>query len=287
MANYYCLMAGLPDITLDSQMSVSFPDICEQMEMNLSDYDKKLIFYFFLENDCKNLVKLLKDPDAEINPNCNYTMEQYRDMITSAREMNFNVHRYPSFMSEFARNYNYNKDVKGWYAEDAMQLEFLEYAIQCPNKMISEWYSLNLNINNVLTAMIARKEGWNVADFIQGHNEVTDMILNNNTKDFDLALQYDYVKDLMQIVECDDPVQKEKRIDALKWAWLDEQTFFDSFSIEALFAYLCKMDMLYRWEKLDVENGKETFRQIIENLRSEAKVPDEFKVKSIFAKQQG
>lgn len=287
MANYYCLMAGLPDITLDSQMSVSFPDICEQMEMNLSDYDKKLIFYFFLENDCKNLVKLLKDPDAEINPNCNYTMEQYRDMITSAREMNFNVHRYPSFMSEFARNYNYNKDVKGWYAEDAMQLEFLEYAIQCPNKMISEWYSLNLNINNVLTAMIARKEGWNVADFVQGHNEVTDMILNNNTKDFDLALQYDYVKDLMQIVECDDPVQKEKRIDALKWAWLDEQTFFDSFSIEALFAYLCKMDMLYRWEKLDVENGKETFRQIIENLRSEAKVPDEFKVKSIFAKQQG
>lgn len=287
MANYYCLMAGLPDITLDSQMSVSFPDICEQMDMNLSDYDKKLIFYFFLENDCKNLVKLLKDPDAEINPNCNYTMEQYRDMITSAREMNFNVHRYPSFMSEFARNYNYNKDVKGWYAEDAMQLEFLEYAIQCPNKMISEWYSLNLNINNVLTAMIARKEGWNVADFIQGHNEVTDMILNNNTKDFDLALQYDYVKDLMQIVECDDPVQKEKRIDALKWAWLDEQTFFDSFSIEALFAYLCKMDMLYRWEKLDVENGKETFRQIIENLRSEAKVPDEFKVKSIFAKQQG
>ena len=284
MANYYCLMAGLPDITLDSQMSVSFSDIREEMDLSLTDDDKKLIFYFFLENDCKNLVKLLKNPDAEINANCNYTMEQYRDMITSAREMNFNVHRYPSFMSEFARNYNYNKDVKGWYAEDAMQLDFLEYAMQCPNRMISAWYSLNLDINNVLTAMIARKEGWNVADFIQGNNEVTDMILNNNTKDFDLSLQYDYVKELMQIVDCDDPVLKEKKIDAFKWAWLDEQTFMDVFSVEALFAYLCKMDMLYRWEKLDPETGRETFRQIIENLRSEARVPDEFKVKSIFAK---
>ncbi len=284
MANYYCMMAGLPDITLDSPLSVSFSEIREEMDMALSDKDKKLIFYFFLETDCKNLVKLLKNPDAEIAPNCNYSMEQYRDLITSAREMNFNVHRYPSFMSEFARNYNYNKDVKGWFAEDAMQLAFLEYAAQCPNQMIREWYDLSLNINNVLTAMIVRKEGWNVSDFIQGENDVTDMILNNNTKDFDLSLQYDYVKELMQIVECNDPVLKEKKIDAFKWTWLDEQTFFDVFSIEAVFAYLCKMQMLYRWERLDPEQGRETFRQIIENLRSEARVPEEFQMKSPYNK---
>ena len=287
MANYYCLMAGLPDITLDSPMSVSFPDIREEMEMALSDKDQELIFYFFLENDCKNLVRLLKIPEAEINPNCNYSMEQYRDMITSAREMNFNVHRYPSFMSEIARNYNYNKDVKGRYAEDAIQLAFYEYAMQCPNEMISQWYELCLNINNVLTAMIARKEVWNVADYIQGENDVTDMILNNNTKDFDLSLQYDYVKELMQIVDCDDPVLKEKKIDAFKWTWLDDQTFFDVFSIEAVFAYLCKMEMLDRWERLDPEKGRETFQQIIENLRSEARVPEEFKVKSVYAKTAG
>jgi len=280
------MMAGLPDISLDRPMSLSFPDIREEMDMSLSEGDKRLIFYFFLENDCKNLVKLLKNPDAEINPDCNYTMEQYRDMITSAREMNFNVHRYPSFMSEFARNFNYNKDIKGWFAEDAMQLAFLEYAKECPNKMISQWYDLQLNINNVLTAMIARKEGWTVADYIQGDNDVTEMIRNNNTKDFDLSLQYDYVKDLMQIVDTDDPVLKEKKIDAFKWNWLEEQTFFDIFSIEAVFAYLCKMEMLNRWEKLDPEKGQETFKQIIENLRSEARVPEEFQMKSVYNKSE-
>ena len=31
---------------------------------------------------------------------------------------------------------------------------------------------------------------------------------------------------------------------------------------------------------LDVEQGKETFRQIIENLRGEARVPDEFVAKA-------
>ena len=34
--------------------------------------------------------------------------------------------------------------------------------------------------------------------------------------------------------------------------------------------------MQYRWASLNVEDGKETFRQIIENLRGDAKVPEEF-----------
>lgn len=270
------MMAGLPDITLDSKLDVSIPDLKEELEQSLSDIDKKLIFYFFLETDCKNLVKLLKNPDAEIDTTGNLNMEQYVDLITSAREMNFNVHRYPAFMSEFARQYNYNKDTEGWYAEDEMQLAFYEYAKRCPNKMIREWYNLNHNINNILTAMIARKNGWNVSDFIKGDNELTEMIRTNNTKDFDLGAELDYVSELMKIVDCEDPVEKEKKIDAFKWIWLEEQTFFNVFSIEAVFAYLCKMSMLNRWEKLDVEKGQATFRQIIENLRGEAKVPEEF-----------
>jgi hypothetical protein len=102
------------------------------------------------------------------------------------------------------------------------------------------------------------------------------MLRTNDSKDFDLINEYDYVVELMKIVEETDPVQKEKKIDVFKWQWLDERTFFDIFSIEAVFAYYCKLEMLERWENLDVEQGKETFRQIIEQLRGEAKVPEEF-----------
>ncbi|MCQ2213637.1 MAG: DUF2764 domain-containing protein [Bacteroidaceae bacterium] len=279
MGNYYCMMAGLPDITLDSKVEIGIPDLREEIEANFSERDMKLIFYFFLENDCKNLVKLLKNPEAEIDPDANFSLEQQQDLITSAREINFNVHRYPAFMSIFARNYIYNnKDVEGYYPEDEMQLAFYEYAMKCPNKMISNWYKLNLNINNILTAMIARKNGWDVADFIKGDNEVTEMIRTYTSKDFDLGYEIDYMKELTQIVDCEDPVEKEKKIDAFKWIWLEEQTFFDVFSVEAVFAYLCKLNMLKRWEKLDVEQGQATFRQIIEDLRGEAKVPEEFTI---------
>ena len=279
MANYYCMMAGLPDIELaDTQPGITFEELREQCEEQLSAGDAKLVGnYLYIRLDCTNLVRLLKNPDAQIDILGNYSLEQLRDLITSATELNFNVHRYPAFMSIFAREYNYNKDTKGYFPEDEILYQFYNYAIKtCPNKFIREWIKLNLNITNILTAMLARKQGWNVADFIKGEGEVQEMIRENKTKDFDLTHEFDYVRNLVKIVDEEDPVKKEKMIDAFKWLWLDEKTFFNPFSIEAVYAYICKLEMQYRWAKLDPEKGKEAFTQIIENLRGEAKVPEEF-----------
>ena len=274
------MIAGLPDIDLqDTKPGVGIEDIREQCEEQLTQQDRKLLFYFFLHFDCVNLVKLLKNPEAELIQMGNFSVEQLRDLITSAREINFNVHRYPAFMSIFAREYTFNKDKAGYFPEDEMAFQFLDYAIRtCPNRMMRRWYKLNLDITNILTAMLARSQGWSVGDFIKGEGEVQEMIRENKTKDFNLGLEFDYIPQLMKIVDEEDPVRKEKMIDAFKWVWLDERTFFEPFSMEAVFAYLCKLQMLERWAKLDVEQGKETFRRIIDGLRGEAKVPEEFSI---------
>ena len=285
MANYYCMIAGLPDIDLqDTKPGLTIEDMREQCDEVLTKPDRKLLFYFFLRFDCINLVRLLKDPEASIDQWGNFSLDQLRDLITSATELNFNVHRYPAFMSIFAREYAFNKDKAGYFPEDEMAFQFLDYAIKtCPNRMMRRWYKLNLDITNILTAMLARSQGWSIGDFIKGEGEVQDMIRENKTKDFNLGLEYDYIPQLMKIVDEQDPVRKEKMIDAFKWVWLDERTFFEPFSMEAVFAYLCKLQMQQRWAKLDPERGKETFQKIIDDLRGEAKVPDEFLAPGIAA----
>ena len=281
MANYYCLMAGAPELALtDAKPQVSVVEFREQASMELSSLDARILEqYFFLEEDCRNLVRLLKNPDAELLPGGNYSREPFEDRIKSAREINFNVHRYPAFMSEFARQWTYNKDVEGYFPEDEITYQFYNYVIcNCRNAFVRRWYELNLDINNILTAVLARQQGWSVGDFIKGDNEVTEMIRENKTRDFDLSHEFDYVKDLMKIVDEPDPVDKERMIDSMKWLWLDEYTFFDPFNFEALFAYFCKLKIKERWARLDVEQGKATFENIIENLRGEARVPAEFKL---------
>ena len=140
-------MAGLPDIEMaDTQPGITFEELREQCEEQLSPSDAKLVGnYLYLRQDCTNLVRLLKDPEAQIDVWGNFSLEQLRDLITSATELNFNVHRYPSFMSIFAREYSYNKDTKGYFPEDEILYQFYNYSIEtCPNKFIREWNQLNL-----------------------------------------------------------------------------------------------------------------------------------------------
>lgn len=277
MSNYYCLMTGVPSISLDQPSSMSYAQFREECEENLTAADKKLLSYSYLRQDCLNLVKLLQNPEAQLSLLGNYSETQLRELIAEAQNSEFKVEGFPEFLADFIRHsYAANAGKADYFADDAVMLAYYEYAMSCKNEMITEWFKLNFTLSNILTALIARQNGWNVADYVRGENEVNDMIKSNKSKDFDLSREYDFVAEIMKIVDTDDPVEKEKKIDAFKWLWLDEKTFFEPFNIEAVFAYLCKLEMQLRWEMLDPEKGKETFTEIIENLRSEAKVPAEF-----------
>ncbi len=278
MANYYCLMAGLPDIELRAAAPVrTIMQLKEEMDEVVVPKDKQLLYYYFLRFDCENLVRLLQDPEARLDERGNFTREQQEDLMRSARELNFNVHRYPSFMSIFAREYAYNSGKEGWFAKDVLMLAYYQYACKVPNRMMAQWYQLNLDIQNILTALIARKQGWPLTNYVQGSGEVVETILNQaNMADFGLSSELDYMRQLMRAVETTDPVDKERQIDALRWQWLEEQTFLEPFDINALFSYLARTEMLERWSRLDVEQGRQRFTEIIENLRGEARVPDEF-----------
>lgn len=271
-------MAGLPDIQLsDAKPQLNLLQLKEELAPVIDPKDEQLLYYYFLRFDCENLVRLLANPEADIDERGNLSREQYEDLMRSAREINFNVHRYPAFMSVFAREYAYNSGKADWFARDAMMLAYYEYARQVPNTMMAKWYQLNLDIQNILTALIARKQGWQISNYVQGGGPVVEAILEHaNQHDFDLSGDFEYVKELMHCADTEDPVEKERQIDELRWNWLEEQTFLEPFDINALFSYLARTEMLERWALLDVEQGKARFTEIIENLRGEAKVPEEF-----------
>ena len=92
-----------------------------------------------------------------------------------------------------------------------------------------------------------------------------------------MADDLEYFEQLVRINDTVDLVEREKKIDLLKWNWMEDNTFFNYFTIEKIFVFLMKLEMIERWVSLDKEKGNELFRQLIDQLKDEVQIPQEFR----------
>ena len=82
---------------------------------------------------------------------------------------------------------------------------------------------------------------------------------------------------MVKISETEELVEREKKIDQLRWNWMEEATFFNYFTVERLFVFLLQLEMIERWISLDKEKGNQLFRSIIATLKDEVQIPAEFR----------
>ena len=68
MTNYYCLVTGLPELSLeDGKLSYTVANFKTDIYPELSKEDKKLVDLFYLKFDNHNLLSLLKDKEAVVD----------------------------------------------------------------------------------------------------------------------------------------------------------------------------------------------------------------------------
>ena len=277
MSKYYCLVAGLPDISLDDgKLTYTVANFKSDIYPELSISDRKLIDLFFLKYDNLNLLKLLRDKEATVDPRGNYSADELIAFIASVKEGETPV--CPSYIPLFISDYLQKVSTDEYFVpEDCLANYYYAYAMECHNAFISSWFEFNLNINNVLTALTARKYKFDVASNIIGRTDVSNAIRTSNARDFGLTGTLEYLEQLMRISETEELVEREKKIDILKWNWMEDTIFFDYFTIERIFVFLLKLEMIERWISLDKEKGNEIFRNIIESLKNEVQIPAEFR----------
>ena len=149
--------------------------------------------------------------------------------------------------------------------------------MKCGNKFVSSWFEFNLTINNILIAFSARKYKWDVAQNVVGNTEVCEALRISGARDFGLSGEVDCLEQLMKNSEITELVEREKKLDSLRWNWMEEATFFDYFTVERIFAFLLQLEMIERWIALDKEKGNQLFRSIIDALKDEVQIPAEFR----------
>ncbi len=276
---YYCFIAGLPDFSFDSmKLPFTVEEFKLQLDEELKSEDKRLLNKYFLKYDNDNLLALLKNKDAAFNAMGTVPREEMVDAVSKIKEdlplKNKNI---PAYQTDFIQTW-LNEDAQSenrlW--DDLMSSMYMDYGIDVKNTLMSRWFELNLNIGNFLSAIYARKYGIDVSQVVVGSNTIAQTIRENaNARDFGLSQELEYFDAVQRLSEETDIYERERKIDKFRWDWLEENTVFDYFNIEYIFAYLCKLQILERWVSLNAEEGERVFRELIQGLKNEVKLPEE------------
>jgi hypothetical protein len=282
MGNYYFLIAGLPELQLDGQkLKYSIADIKAEFTRSLSSNDMKLVNYFFMQFDNQNLLNLLIDNEAEIDELGTLSKDELLDYMLSVKwgEPLVKTKIY-GFHKQFISAY-YSEipvyPILSW--EDQLLSLYYEYAVSCKNEFISEWFTFNLTLTNVLVAANCIKYGLDRQEAIIGNDEISSAIRTSNAKDFGISTILPEIDEMIRIAEETDLFEKERKIELLKWDWLENKGFFHFFDLEYLFIYLLKIEMLERWIKLEKETGRTIFREMIGQLQQSFEFPAEYTLK--------
>ena len=263
MGGYYYIIAGLPDISFDdSKAAYTVEQFREEVYDALSAQDRKVMDILNLENDCRNLIGSER-------------MEELVALVKAGEQAPKDV---PAFMYSFVQEWvDESWRNKAAFAEDRLWSLFYEYAMASSNGFVRKWYEFNLNLNNIIAAITARKYNLDIQKVIVGEGDVANALRTSGARDWGLSQEVECFEDVARLTEEDDLSQRERKADMIRWRWLEDNTFFNYFSIERLFSYMVRLSMVERWSNLDREEGQKLFRKLIGDLKEQTEVPAEFR----------
>ena len=269
--HYYYLVAGLQDITLEiHKLILDQLAFKNELRTGVHPDDYKLVEILFLPFDNSNLLHILTKNDKPFIEKGNYDKDTLEQNIKEPIELSGYMNR---FIMAFKNKEPLYPDLS---PENELTTLFYQYVLQEKNDFLREWFRFELNTRNIMTALIARKHNINYEDQIIGTDEVSETIRRSHARDFGLGGELDYLEALIEMTRLDDIQEREKAMDALRWDYLDDVTFFEYFTIEKILSYTIKLGLVERWLAIDKDHGQAMFKKLLEELQASYSLPDTF-----------
>lgn len=137
------------------------------------------------------------------------------------------------------------------YDESRLGPEFYDKALASPSNFIREFFTFDLRVRNAkvrfLNKALDRPESQDI--FLEPEGEFPEAAR------------------LGTVLEDSDILRRERGLDDLMWAKIDEILIFDYFDIDVILGFVAKMKIADRWLLLDEQAGREMFRRLVQDIR--------------------
>ena len=276
--NYYYLVAGLPDLIMeDRKLAFSSVSFREMLQQDVHPQDLKLVSLFYLPFDHLNVLSRLYDEEPTFDERGNFSAEEIEELTDKKSFETAEGFNLPDYIVEFVEEFfNDEEKPSRVSAERRLTKEYYTHLQSTGNSFLNDYVRFELNMRNVLTALNGRKFDMDVTGDIIGDSDIEHALKKSRTRDFGLANDVDNLEALIQLHEIPNLLERELKMDTMRWNFLDEATFFNYFTIEKVLAFVIKVFIVERWLSLDADKGKELFEQLIKDLENSYEFPEEF-----------
>lgn len=266
--NYYTLVAGLREYTLDSDTKgFDATEIVAEILEQISASDASAVRLLYGYYDCENLIAL-RAGRAAYNPLGNIPQEDLADELASPS-------RLPKSMAAVVKAYA-EAECEGDESEKidttigfekALLTAYYKECSRSGSRFLRNWSEFDRTLRNVVAAAVARSTDRNVGDSLIGEGDIVGQLRRSSAADFGLRGELSYVDAVMSAVNDEvNMVEKEHKIDLVRWEQAGELALFDYFNIDAILSYLVKINIVARWSLLDPKRGREMLERIMADL---------------------
>jgi hypothetical protein len=241
-------------------------------QLHPSDFDFARLLY--LQYDNKNLLNRLLNRSEAFIPLGNYT-EEFIDQEIKEPE---NIIAY---MAQIINEVNEDIQQKGYREyENRLQELYYNYVLENKNSFLKQWFTFDKDVRNILSAINCHTYDYDIEDHIIATNsedEVYSILLKGPPKFDTLVDMVPYVDEIFQVTESGmDITDKEKRIDFIKWRFIDEQTVFSYFTIEKILSYIIKLEIVERWLNMNRREGEQLFSRLVNDMAESYTFSEEY-----------
>lgn len=271
--NYYCLVAGLKDYTLEGDArGFDAREVIDEIAEELSRDDARALRGWMLFEDVCNMVNLYSGREG-FSTLGNFSREELEAIMESPAELPAELAEVVEVFAELRKgdiepddSRLSRVDVSRPFATE-LYAAYYRFVERSSCRFLREWGEADRNLRNIIAALTARRKGMNVAEQLVGGGEIVQQLSRSSSADFGLKGEIGYIDSLIAALgENDNLIDKEHRIDMIRWALAEELTTFDYFNINFLLGYVVRLSLVHRWARLDAERGKEMFQRLIASL---------------------
>ena len=137
------------------------------------------------------------------------------------------------------------------FDENSLNADFYAKAAASKNRFIREYFDFDGRLRNMKVNYLAKRLGKKAEDYTMELPEA----------------DFEEEKQIAEILNDADFVDREQRMDELKWEKASDIARMDYFNMNAILAFLVKAKTVQRWAELDEAKGQEMFKKLVEEVR--------------------